>query len=743
MLLPKKKNRWSIPKYTAQYDPSLLSYLGLGGNEINQRKVANLFKRPTTWKQYCEEVSISNCTIPDSTALRPPQDDTEYNTYYVPGGLYNGHFRKTYKNDCGGGESESGNGNENVTTTITNKLNCTGHFADYPCKWTTFTTQQLYHLDIALDPHELGVVNDDEDGTTFMADYTYSQLVQMWYAANATREHIIMAWYAPEQLVETFANTDYELMKVILPTPTKTCEENRIEPQDRCSTDKAKRVGNKLGACGESVKALSMIMSTAVYETSKGAAAGTSEALWSPAYDVLQLYKFSNIQLSDVTSEYWATGNNIGSPRDAVCQYLVDNFEEFVLPMIPRTYPRSIETQSNNDVLSYLSLVLGCVAFLVVVVTMLCVYQKRHTSVMNAAQVDFMMLVLAGLLLTTIGATISGYNFGTGGAGAGNDGTGTGNASCIASSLLITIGYTLELVPLVVKVTAVVKLMTAAYRYRHVTVSRRKLFTVVFCLLFLCIAYCACWMVLDPPQQVAAYELTSYTNVNQETIINETYHCSSQSQNWQYVVVVWNTILLLWATILALQTRKFQVADNFGDSYTLGVMIYSHSMFLLLRLLTFFFSPSSTGGSGGGSQSFNESVLQQSRSIIFSLDTIITIFIYFVPKIYESRRRCDQRRKSSTAFNLMKWSTAARLTPQEITEQPVEVLGNGVDGPPADAQSNDETKPQIAEIAANDIIYEKSEKFQADDVVVTDEVDDDKGDDAITNQQDDGTNSQS
>ena len=91
----------------------------------------------------------------------------------------------------------------------------------------------------------------------------------------------------------------------------------------------------------------------------------------------------------------------------------------------------------------------------------------------------------------------------------------------------------------------------------------------------------------------------------------------------------------------------------------------------------------------------------------------------------------------------MKWSTAARLTPQEITEQPVVVLGNGVDGPPADAQSNDETKPQIAEIAANDIIYEKSEKFQADDVVVTDEVDDDKGDDAITNQQDDGTNNQS
>jgi len=115
---------WFMPLFTAQRDPSLLSYLGLQG-ESNRRKLAERFLRPTTWEDYCEQVSPDGCRTPDSVAQRAPlaapddNDDEhgEYDRMFVEG-LYTGHFRATEENDCD-----------------LHPTNCTGFFADYPCGW--------------------------------------------------------------------------------------------------------------------------------------------------------------------------------------------------------------------------------------------------------------------------------------------------------------------------------------------------------------------------------------------------------------------------------------------------------------------------------------------------------------------------------------------------------------------------------------------------------------------------------
>ena len=52
---------WYVPKFTAERDPSITSYIGLQGQE-NRRKLAELFKRPTTWKQVRFCGSRSNFT---------------------------------------------------------------------------------------------------------------------------------------------------------------------------------------------------------------------------------------------------------------------------------------------------------------------------------------------------------------------------------------------------------------------------------------------------------------------------------------------------------------------------------------------------------------------------------------------------------------------------------------------------------------------------------------------------------
>ena len=89
---------WFLPKFTAQRDSSLSSYVGLQG-ESNRRKLAETFLRPTTWGEYCSQVSNSSCEIPDTVAQRPPLEDEdidETDKYFEPG-VYTGHFRMPKK----------------------------------------------------------------------------------------------------------------------------------------------------------------------------------------------------------------------------------------------------------------------------------------------------------------------------------------------------------------------------------------------------------------------------------------------------------------------------------------------------------------------------------------------------------------------------------------------------------------------------------------------------------------------
>lgn len=94
---------WTVPRVTLERDPTLGTYHGLAG-ELNRRKLADRFLRPTTWRDYCAEVSATNCIVPDGVARRPPHsaangtDDEELAMFSE--GAYTGHFRRTAKNDC-------------------------------------------------------------------------------------------------------------------------------------------------------------------------------------------------------------------------------------------------------------------------------------------------------------------------------------------------------------------------------------------------------------------------------------------------------------------------------------------------------------------------------------------------------------------------------------------------------------------------------------------------------------------
>jgi len=201
----------------------------------------------------------------------------------------------------------------------------------------------------------------------------------------------------------------------------------------------------------------------------------------------------------------------------------------------------------------------------------------------------------------------------------------------------------MELVPLIVKVAAINRLMSSARKLRRVVLNRSTLFIGVAVLNSVMVVCLISWTILDPPKRQAKDQLSEKMTEAGETIVIINYHCDSEHDGWMYTALSWNTLLLVIATVLAFQSRN--VRQEFNESQTLTTMIYSHFMFLVLRLVSFLLKDR---------KELNESDLTSIRSIIHSTDAIATICIYFIPKFFA---KSERSRNSGSKFSVV--STAS------------------------------------------------------------------------------------
>ena len=104
-----------------------VSHFGLRNNP---QKLAEIFKTPITWGEYCDTFT-SECSNNDDNevATRLPSSDRERKKYLLEGS-YTGFFKE---NGC----------NDSFT-------NCTGHFVDTYCGWTTYAESQFHWQNISL-----------------------------------------------------------------------------------------------------------------------------------------------------------------------------------------------------------------------------------------------------------------------------------------------------------------------------------------------------------------------------------------------------------------------------------------------------------------------------------------------------------------------------------------------------------------------------------------------------------------
>ena len=225
-------------------------------------------------------------------------------------------------------------------------------------------------------------------------------------------------------------------------------------------------------------------------------------------------------------------------PREATCQWIVENLDT-LKDFIPETYPRVIKESNSrgNPPLFYVSIAISLLALLLVIFVCGMTFRNQNRQSVKAAQIEFLWLLLVGLFLLAAGSIINSLL--------------PTDFTCMVVIWLVNLGYTLELVPLIVKVAALNKLLGAARQMQRVTLKRKTLFRYVGIINAVVMLYLIIWCFLDRPKKQTEYALTDTITNDGETVVSAAFYCDSKSNIWWYVCLIWNVLLLLWSSILA------------------------------------------------------------------------------------------------------------------------------------------------------------------------------------------------
>lgn len=577
---------WYLPKYTAKRDPTLLSYFGLeaGNDTIKRRKVAETFLRPQTWMYFCEEMTSDNCTSPyydgegRLIVARPPANKSEAVKYFLLGS-YHGHFNATDENDC----------DKHPET-------CTGHLINVQCDWSTFAISQAHHLGIPVK----------SSGSLVGGGYAYGDIVDIYKAANFTKSDILIYWWTPEIKVQEFHGTDAEFQRVLLPPPSMECMESRVTQDQRCSINPEEHVGgDEVGACDAEAQILRKIIGSSLSRITHH----SDEVSRSPAYDTIKSLQISDFAINSMFEKWYKRNIDMWNydPRDSVCSWAAENLST-LQRYIPDSYPRSLEVQKFDQTSSYAAMYIAAIGMTSVGTVLVFTWNYRTKEVFIHAQPIFLFMLLFGHALVCAGAILFSIE--------------PTVPNCMARPWIVVLGNSLQMVPLIVKVSAINTVSKAARRMRRVTIRPNTLYKFTGVINGLVALYLLIWAVFDPNTLRTTMELTSDVNEDEHQIVLMIHECASQSPAWIIATYVYQFLLLVAASVLAFQNQK---ADSrFVESFRLALVIYSHFLFTLLRALVWVFR-----------KNLHQVTVSVAVSILLSLDVFAGLGIYFLPKIKE------------------------------------------------------------------------------------------------------------
>ncbi|KAG7354944.1 7 transmembrane sweet-taste receptor of 3 GCPR-domain containing protein [Nitzschia inconspicua] len=419
-----------------------------------------------------------------------------------------------------------------------------------------------------------------------------------------------MWWWKPDALVEEFFGSSSSFQQVLLPEATETCSLNRVDTEARCSDDIWQRRGDERGACDQEFHALLRVVSLSFLQQALAEPLDTK----SPGYGLVKNLKLSDLELNAMLRSWVEKrvdpfGNDA---REAVCSWVVENYDN-LLEFLPPGYPKQIDmVDSYEEGYMIGALVCAVVASLAVIVIAAASYKYRHRRVIVYAQLHILFFILLGFFFISIGAILLAVV--------------PTPAICMAQIWLVNLGYSVHLIPLLVKVAAINKIMSSAKKMKRVKIKKEQMLKVMGGLLLLVVIYLIVWSAVDPVKVVEQRTVTNATS----TVVEECITCSSQNYFWYYIAIGFQGLLLIIASALAFQSRD--TIPEFDESRTLGTMIYSHSLFMALRCVIMLFDVR---------EIFQPGVSSAVLSYLLSLDTITAMGIYLVPKLLQARASQD------------------------------------------------------------------------------------------------------
>ena len=132
--------------------------------------------------------------------------------------------------------------------------------------------------------------------------------------------------------------------------------------------------------------------------------------------------------------------------RFATCKWMADNLDFIVDSFIPEDHPRTFVVASTNGAMTIIALIFSAIAILSVIGTAIGIlYLQKRGALRRAAQIEFLLLLLVGLGLVSVGSLLMALE--------PSDGT------CIGFIWMINVGYTAQLVPTLIRVSAIISIV--------------------------------------------------------------------------------------------------------------------------------------------------------------------------------------------------------------------------------------------------------------------------------------------
>ena len=318
-------------------------------------------------------------------------------------------------------------------------------------------------------------------------------MIQIIQSSNATKSNIMIGWWEPEPLPEVFG-----LTRVKLPRPDAECLQQRVTPDERCSEDFDVRKGSEEGSCDFATFIMQKAIATSLADNYRN----EPKAKRNPGYDGVKSMLLSTVAMEYILDAWINRGvDTYGyDPRFAVCDWVADN-RETLKSYVPEGYPRSFAEGTFPTSTTWAAFSFTILVCLIVVVCYIVTLKYSHTKAMRYSQTKFLHLTLGGFIVFLIGAALVCFE--------------PSLALCTAAQWFVNVGYTLSLIPLVVKIAAINKVAAYARRMQRVKIDTSHMFAQVVITVGIMVLFLIIWTAMDPPSLKTTYDFDDNNNPNQ------------------------------------------------------------------------------------------------------------------------------------------------------------------------------------------------------------------------------------